>query len=96
MRESSVEAYLVRRVKAFGGRSYKWRSVNHRGVADRIVVLPYSLRDEKIVFVETKAPRRDRSPLQVVFAQDLAKLGVHVELLDTYERVDAFMRKHLG
>ena len=40
MLEKVIERYLVQRVKAQGGMAYKFASVAHRGVADRVVCLP--------------------------------------------------------
>ena len=40
MTEKEIEAYFVKRVKALGGYSYKFRSVTQRGVADRVACLP--------------------------------------------------------
>ena len=51
MRESELEARLVRGVKAAGGVAYKFVSPGSVGVPDRLVVLPGG----KVVFVELKA-----------------------------------------
>ena len=37
MRESEIEQHFIWTVQRLGGRTYKFKSVNNRGVADRIV-----------------------------------------------------------
>lgn len=50
MRESEVEAYLVRRVKELGGDTRKMKWIGRRGAPDRFVMLHGGF------FVELKAP----------------------------------------
>ena len=52
MTEKEIEAHFVRRVKALGGYAYKFRSIDHRGVADRIACMP----NGEAWFVELKKP----------------------------------------
>lgn len=40
MRESKIEAYLVKRVKALGGEVRKVQWIGRRGAPDRLVMLP--------------------------------------------------------
>ena len=49
--EKEIENYLVRKVKNFGGRSYKFTSPTAAGVPDRIVLLKNT-----VFFVEVKCP----------------------------------------
>lgn len=42
MRESTIEAYLVKRVKALGGECVKIQFIGRRGAPDRLVMLPAS------------------------------------------------------
>lgn len=49
--EREIEKYLVRKVKNFGGRSYKFTSPTAAGVPDRIVLLKNC-----VFFVEVKRP----------------------------------------
>lgn len=51
MKESEIEARLVRGVKALGGVAYKFVSPGNVGVPDRVVVLPGG----RVIFVELKA-----------------------------------------
>jgi hypothetical protein len=51
--ESSVETYLVQRVRALGGRCEKVHTIGRRGFFDRLVVLPGNV----VLFVECKRPK---------------------------------------
>ena len=67
MKESEIEARLVRGVKALGGVAYKFVSPGNVGVPDRVVVLPGG----RVIFVELKAEGGRLSPMQ---RQQLARL----------------------
>ncbi len=38
--EKVVERYLVKQVEKLGGKCWKWRAIDNRGVPDRIAVIP--------------------------------------------------------
>lgn len=86
MLEKVIEQYLVKRVKAQGGMAYKFASVAHRGVADRIVCLP-----SQTWFVELKTQGGRLSELQKVFADDMLRLGQNYVVLWTKEDVDQWL-----
>jgi len=88
MLERQIEAYLVKQVKDLGGIAYKFVSPAHRGVADRIVVLPGG----GVVFVELKTETGKLTPLQEQFAKDRTRLGQNYIVLRSREEVDAFIR----
>lgn len=88
MLEKNIEAHLVKRVKDIGGIAYKFVSPAHRGVADRVVVLPRG----GVVFVELKTATGKLSPLQEVFARDMERLGQNYIVLKSREEVDAFVK----
>ena len=50
MRESSIESYLVRKVKERGGLCYKFVSPGNPGVPDRIIITPAG----ETIYVELK------------------------------------------
>lgn len=87
--EKSIEAHLVKRVKALGGVAYKFVSPAHRGVADRVVCLP----DGSTWFVELKAPGGRLSPLQKVFADDMARMRQRYVCLWSKDQVDAWVNE---
>lgn len=90
MLEKQIEAYLVKRVKALGGVAYKFTSPAHRGVADRIVCLPGGV----VWFVELKAAGGRLSPLQQVFADEMARLGQNYCVLWSKEDVDTWIQQN--
>jgi len=92
MLESKIEKALVERVKTLGGLCEKFTSPNRRAVPDRIVTLP----ENRIIFVELKAPKKKPTVLQ---ARDHAKrraLGCDVRVIDSLEGVNAFPAKLEG
>lgn len=87
--EKEIETYLREKVKKdLGGKAYKWVSPGNDGVPDRIVCLP----NGKVVFVELKAPGKKARPQQLVKHEELKRLGFRVEVLDSKEAVDLFIR----
>lgn len=88
MRESTIERYLTQRVKAAGGIAYKFTSPGRAGVADRIVCL-----QGQTWFVELKAPGGRMSPLQKIFADDMARLGQKYVCLWSKDDVDEWFEK---
>lgn len=91
LRESQVEARLVRDVHRAKGRCYKWKSANNNGVADRICFFP----NRVIGIAECKRPGEELSPLQADTARVLAIFGVRVWIIDSYEDVTEFVRYHV-
>lgn len=86
MSEAAVEQYLVKRVRAAGGVAYKFGSLSHRGVADRIVCLP-----GQTWFIELKTKGGRLSELQKVFADDMRRLGQNYTVLWSKEEVDEWL-----
>lgn len=89
MKESVLERRLVREVERLGGQAPKWVSPGHRGVPDRLVILPGG----RTVFVEMKAPGKPLAPLQARWARILRGLGHDVYKIDSNEQIDAFIRE---
>jgi hypothetical protein len=79
IRESVIEANLVKQVKAAGGTAYKFTSPGRRGVPDRLVLLPGG----RTVFVECKAPGGIPRPDQQREHNRLRALGFSVVVLDS-------------
>lgn len=111
MRESQIEQYLVKRVKEAGGIAYKFTSPQRRSVPDRIVLLSGGLvyEDEHgsqlpapydaepvTVFVELKAPGKKPTPAQQREHERIRAVGHRVEIIDSKEGVDAFIRRFTG
>ena len=89
MREASIERKLRREVAKRGGRALKFISPGWSGAPDRLVLLPGG----KIIFVELKAPGKKPRPLQLKRHEELRQLGFHVEVIDSPEGVDEFIRR---
>jgi hypothetical protein len=86
--ESHIEKYFVWTVERMGGTAYKFRSPNHRGVADRIACLP----DGSVWFVELKAPGGRLAPLQKLFAARMKELGQNYTVLWSKTEIDEWRR----
>jgi hypothetical protein len=86
MRELEIERHFVWTVERMGGVTYKFTSPGRKGVADRIACLP----DGSTWFVELKTKGGRLSPLQKMFAADMAALNQKYACLWTKEQVDEF------
>ena len=85
MRESTVEAHLLKRVKALGGEARKVSWAGRRGAPDRLVLLPFA---KAHVFVELKRPDKDAEAHQAREHERLRNAGFVVLVLDTIEKID--------
>lgn len=88
MRESEIEAYLVKRVELYGGIAYKFTSPQRRNVPDRLVALPKGV----LFFVECKATREQPSAGQLREHARLKDRGHTVLVIDSKEQVDNWLR----
>ena len=84
MRETEIEAHLVWTVAVMGGRTYKFKSITNRGVADRIVCLP----NGETWFIEVKTEAGKISSLQKVFAEDMRTLKQKYACFWSKEEID--------
>ena len=92
MLEKEIEQYLSAQVKARGGRSYKFVSPAHRGVSDRIVIMPGASKQPAVVwFVEVKTEVGRLSPLQEIFRRDINNLGGNYVCLYGKKDVDLWL-----
>ena len=96
MRESEIEAYLVKRADALGGIVRQVRWIGRRGAPDRLVILPVlgAKRgpDATIIFVELKAPGKPLRADQRGEHRILETAGAWVETIDSIEGVDALLK----
>lgn len=93
MRESKIEAYLVKRVKAMGGEVRKVQWIGRRGAPDRLVMLPktgYDIEwgDSPTIWIELKATGKKAEPHQVREHTRMRRMGQRVEVVDSLARVD--------
>lgn len=89
MRESSIERYLVRKVKEHGGLCYKFVSPGNPGVPDRIVITPGG----KTIYVELKTEIGRLAKVQKWQRSEMEKRGVDVRVLYGLDAVKDFLRE---
>jgi hypothetical protein len=85
--ERDVEKHFVWTVERMGGITYKFTSPGRKGVADRIACLP----DGSTWFVELKTKGGRLSPLQKMFAADMAALNQRYMCIWTKEQVNQWL-----
>lgn len=89
MQESRIEKRLKKEIEKIGGKALKFVSPGMSGIPDRIILLSQG----RIVFVELKAPGEKLRALQEYRAKELKVLGFRVEMIDSIEKVDEFVRE---
>lgn len=102
MRESEIEAHLVKRVKELGGEVRKVQWIGRRGAPDRLVMLPpgdvraadyltyYGL--SRTIWVELKAPGKKPELHQEREHQRMRAMGQRVEVIDSIEGVEELFK----
>lgn len=99
MRESEIEAHLVKRVKALGGEVRKVQWIGRRNAPDRVVMIPASnrpwlnldSRKHHTIWVELKAPDKKPRIGQLREHQALRDVGQRVEVIDSMDGVDRLL-----
>lgn len=91
MRESSVEARLVKLVRARGGLCFKFVSPGNPGVPDRIVITP----EGRTVYVELKTEEGRLSAIQKWQHEEMRKRGAEVRTLKGLAQVLDFVEEVL-
>lgn len=86
-RERDVEKYLRSKIKSMGGACYKWRAIDHKGVPDRICILPWM----GIFFVEVKRDGKRPTPIQSHTFDEIRDSGGAVFVVEGIEGVDAMV-----
>ena len=86
MLESKIEKELRLKVKAIGGKAYKFSSPGNNGLPDRIV-----LYKGQCYFVETKKTKEKLRPLQEAVKRQFLKLGFDIYKVDSVEKVGEFI-----
>ena len=89
MKESAIEAWMVRAVRSRGGLCYKWVSPGTTGVPDRIVILPGG----RTIYVELKTEVGRLSEIQKHIHAELRKRGADVRTLYGLDQVKAFVEE---
>lgn len=89
MKESTIEARLVREVKKLGGLCYKFTSPGSPGVPDRIIILPGG----RVVFAELKTEVGRLAKIQKWQIEELEKRGAEIRVLKGMDQVLAFLEE---
>jgi len=79
MRESALEAKIVKYCRENGILTYKFSSPSQRGVPDRVM-----MKDGKVLFLEVKAPGKEPTKLQIHEIEKIRKSGVVAAWADNY------------
>ena len=85
--EKTLEARLVREIEARGGMALKYTSQYHRGIPDRIVLMPYG----RIYFVELKSTGKTPTKLQVHAMRQLQERGFIAWVVDDTAKLEQFL-----
>jgi hypothetical protein len=85
MRESEIEKYLVKKVKALGGEVRKVKWIGRRGAPDRLVMFPPNHTE----WVELKATGKVAEPHQLREHKRMRAMGQTIFVIDSLEGVDA-------
>lgn len=89
MKESQIEAKLVRMVRDRGGLCYKFVSPGNPGVPDRIVITP----DGRSVYVELKTEVGRLAAIQEWQQREMKKRYLDVRVLKGLPEVKAFVEE---
>lgn len=91
MKESAIEARLVRLVRSRGGLCFKFVSPGNPGVPDRIVITP----EGRTVYVELKTEVGRLAAIQKWQHEEMRKRGAEVRTLKGLDQVLAFVEEVL-
>ncbi len=84
--ERDIEQYFKRRVEKHGALVWKFNS-GQAGVPDRVVLFS----NNTCCFAEIKAPGKTLRPLQEAVKRSLERRGFTVWVIDSREKVEAFL-----
>ena len=85
--EKTLERRLAAEVRRLGGMAVKQTAQYHRGLPDRIVLMPHGLT----YFAELKSTGRKPTKLQDDTMAELRRLGFPAAVIDGTEGLDAFL-----
>lgn len=85
--EKTLEARLVREIEARGGMALKYTSQFHRGIPDRIILMPYG----RTYFVELKSTCQKPTKLQQHAIERITALGYFAAVVDSTEGLERLL-----
>ena len=86
--EKTLEARLVREIEARGGMALKYTSQFHRGIPDRICLLPGGLS----IFVELKSTGKKPTKLQQHAMEQLDRMGHPNVVVDSTKKLEEVLK----
>ena len=89
MNEKLIERKLRESVKKLGGLALKFSSPYHRGMPDRIILMP----ENRIAFAELKTTGKKPTELQKKAIAELRALGFKAEVIDSQEGLNKFLEE---
>lgn len=90
--EKVIEKLLTSEVKSLGGLSLKLISIYYLGLPDRLCLLPCGY----LSFIELKTTKQKPRRSQLLVHKKLRALGFDVKVIDSIEKVKAFIREYKG
>lgn len=92
MKESKIEGYLVRKVRAAGGEIRKVRWIGRQGAPDRLVMWPSDMDNPpRLDWIELKAPHGTLRPAQIREHARMKDCGQKVRVLNTIDKIDQYL-----
>lgn len=85
--EKALEARLVKEIQERGGMCLKYTSQYHRGIPDRIVLMPGGC----CYFAEMKSTGKKPTPLQERAIGQLREMAHLVAVIDSTEKLEDFL-----
>lgn len=107
LRESDIEARLVKRVRDMGGEVRKVKWIGRNGAPDRLVMLPEDfvpgtnkiIHEGRTIWVELKAPglaakfpKNAHERAQHREHERMRRMGQRVEVVDSYEGIEEILK----
>lgn len=89
MKESQIEARLIKMVRNLGGLCYKFVSPGNPGVPDRLLILPGG----RVIFIELKTEVGRLAHIQEWQLDEMRKRGADVRVLKGLEQVKQFVEE---
>lgn len=89
MNEKLIEQKLRESVKKLGGLALKFSSPYHRGMPDRIVLMP----EGQTAFAELKTTGKKPTELQKKAIAELRAMGFKAEVIDSQVGLDKFLEE---
>lgn len=86
-RESTIENYLIKKVKALGGHLRKVKWIGRRGAPDRLIMM-----EGDHALIELKRPKKKAEEHQKREHEILRWAGFKVYVLDTMEKIDEVVK----